>query len=58
MHTLFDIPSKQDPKLLFGKESELTYLVKYLNEKRWTVLLGPRQVGKTSLVKCAIEKSR
>jgi len=55
--TLFDIPPKHDPKLLFGRERELTDLVKYLNEKRWAVLLGPRRVGKTSLAKCAIEKS-
>ena len=32
-------------------------MVKYLQEKRWTALLGPRRVGKTSLAKCAIEKS-
>jgi AAA+ ATPase superfamily predicted ATPase len=57
MPTLFDIPPKHDPKLLFGRERELTDLVKYLHEKRWTVLLGPRRVGKTSLAKCAIEKS-
>ncbi len=57
MATLFDIPPKRDPKLLFGRERDLTDLVKYLHEKRWTVLLGPRRVGKTSLAKCAIEKS-
>lgn len=57
MTTLFDIPPKHDPKLLFGRERELADLVKYIQEKRWTVLLGPRRVGKTSLAKCAIEKS-
>ena len=57
MPSLFDIPPKRDPKLLFGRERDLTDLVKYLHEKRWTILLGPRRVGKTSLAKCAIEKS-
>lgn len=57
MTTLFDIPPKHDPKFLFGREREFADLVKYIQEKRWTVLLGPRRVGKTSLAKCAIEKS-
>lgn len=57
MTGLFDIPPKHDPKFLYGRERELADLVRYIQEKRWTVLLGPRRVGKTSLAKCAIEKS-
>lgn len=57
MATLFDVPPKKDPKLLYGRERELEDLVRWIQEKRWTVLLGPRRVGKTSLAKCAIEKS-
>jgi len=55
--SLFDIPPKHDPKLLFSREKELADLVKYIQEKRWTILIGPRRVGKTSLAKCAIKKS-
>jgi len=32
-------------------------LVKYIQEKRWTILIGPRRVGKTSLAKCAIKQA-
>ncbi|MCL1971346.1 MAG: ATP-binding protein [Candidatus Bathyarchaeota archaeon] len=55
--SLFDIPPKHDPQLLYSREKELADLVKYIQEKRWTILLGPRRVGKTSLAKCAIKQS-
>jgi AAA+ ATPase superfamily predicted ATPase len=55
--SLFDTPPKHDPKLLFSREKELADLVKYIQEKRWTILIGPRRVGKTSLAKCAIKQS-
>ena len=56
MGTLFDIPPKNDPKLLYAREKELHDLVSNLKERRWVVLLGPRRVGKTSLAKCAIKE--
>src|SRR5579871_1906111 len=56
MPTLFDIPPKSDPKLLYAREKELHDLVDHLKNRRWVVLLGPRRVGKTSLAKCAIKQ--
>ncbi|MDH2901054.1 MAG: ATP-binding protein [archaeon] len=56
MATLFDIPPKSDPKLLYAREKELHDLVGHLKNRRWVVLLGPRRVGKTSLAKCAIKQ--
>jgi uncharacterized protein len=54
--TLFDIPPKTDPKLLYARQKELHDLVAHLKNRRWVVLLGPRRVGKTSLAKCAIKQ--
>ena len=50
---LFDLAPKDSPKALFGRDRELDELVRLVNAGRWVVLLGPRMVGKTSLLKAA-----
>jgi len=50
---LFDLNPKDSPKELFGREEELDELVRLIKARRWVTLLGPRMVGKTSLVKVA-----
>lgn len=50
---LFDLNPKESPKELFGREEELDELVRLLKARRWVAVLGPRMVGKTSLVKVA-----
>jgi len=50
---LFDLSPKESPKELFGREEELDELVRLLKARRWVAVLGPRMVGKTSLVKAA-----
>lgn len=56
--TLFDPFPKSSAKDLYGRDKELDDLVRYLDEKRWVVLLGPRRIGKTSLAMCALSKAR
>lgn len=41
---------------LFGRESELSRLISYLNDGVWVAVLGPRMVGKTSLAKSAVKR--
>ena len=53
---LFDTPPKSDPRFLYGREKELNELVVHLKNKDWTILLGTRRIGKTSLARCAIKK--
>lgn len=50
---LFDINPKDSPESLFGRDKELGDLVRLVNAGRWVVILGPRMVGKTSLLKAA-----
>ena len=50
---LFDLQPKEDPNELFGREAEINQLVDLIKAKRWTVILGPRMAGKTSLMKVA-----
>lgn len=50
---LFNLNPKESPKELFGREKELDELVRLIKAKRWVAILGPRMVGKTSLVKAA-----
>lgn len=57
---LFDLNPKESPKELFAREKELDELVRLVEARRWVALLGPRMVGKTSLIKAAnvrLEKS-
>jgi len=50
---LFDLNPKESPKELFAREKELDELVRLVEARRWVALLGPRMVGKTSLIKVA-----
>jgi uncharacterized protein len=50
---LFDLHPKESPKSLFGRDLELDKLVGLVDEGRWVVVLGPRMVGKTSLIRAA-----
>jgi len=50
---LFDLNPKQSPKELFGREKELDEFVRLIKARRWVAVLGPRMVGKTSLIKVA-----
>ena len=50
---LFDVSPKETPETLFGREKELADLVRLVDAGRWVVVLGPRMVGKTSLIKAA-----
>jgi uncharacterized protein len=56
--TLFDPSPKSSAKDLYGREKELSDLIKHLDEKRWVILLGPRRIGKTSLAMCALPKTK
>ena len=47
---LFGLNPKESPKELFAREKELDELVRLVEAKRWVALLGPRMVGKTSLI--------
>jgi len=50
---LFNLNPKESPKELFGREKELDELVRLIKARRWVAVLGPRMVGKTSLIKAA-----
>jgi AAA+ ATPase superfamily predicted ATPase len=48
---LFDLAPKESDDALFGRGREVERLTHLVEERRWVVVLGPRMVGKTSLVK-------
>jgi uncharacterized protein len=50
---LFSLAPKDDRKGLYGRDREFEQLVRLIRQGRWAVILGPRMVGKTSLVKAA-----
>src|SRR5271169_5063778 len=50
---LFDLNPKDSARSLFGRDAELEQLVRLVEAGRWVAVLGPRVVGKTSLVKAA-----
>lgn len=55
---LFDLTPKATPRALYGRDRELAELVRLIDHGRWVVLLGPRMVGKTSLLQSANRKVR
>lgn len=58
--SLFSLNPKESANELFGREEEIDEFVGLVKAGRWVALLGPRMVGKTSLVKVAnarLEKS-
>jgi AAA+ ATPase superfamily predicted ATPase len=50
---LFDLAPKESSSALHGRQGELDELTRLIEARRWVVVLGPRMVGKTSLVKAA-----
>src|SRR5580693_6846546 len=55
---LFDLNPKESPDALFGREAELVKLARMVNAGRWTAVLGPRMIGKTSLIRAAAKRFR
>ena len=53
---LFDLHPKETPESLYGRDNDLKDILTHLRNRRWICLLGPRMVGKTSLVKAAQTK--
>ncbi|MEM3149921.1 MAG: ATP-binding protein, partial [Candidatus Nezhaarchaeales archaeon] len=53
---LFSLHPKEKTEELFGRENEIEELVRLIRAKRWVAILGPRMVGKTSLVKATNKK--
>jgi uncharacterized protein len=56
--SLFDLPPKESPDTLFGRNAEVAELTRLVEARRWVVVLGPRMVGKTSLVKAVRSRLR
>jgi AAA+ ATPase superfamily predicted ATPase len=54
--SLFNLNPKETPEELFGREKEIDELIRLIKARRWVALLGPRMVGKTSLIKVANTK--
>jgi len=55
---LFDLAPKESPDALFGRDREVAELTRLIAARRWVVVLGPRMVGKTSLVKAVRARLR
>lgn len=55
---LFDLKPKDTAAELFGREAELDRMVELLKAGNWVVVVGPRMVGKTSLIKALNSKLR
>jgi AAA+ ATPase superfamily predicted ATPase len=55
---LFDLAPKDSPDALFGRQQEFSELTRLVKAGRWVVVLGPRMVGKTSLVKAVRTRLR
>ena len=45
----FDQRPRKDPKALFGREREVSRVVRAFEANSWVAILGPRMAGKTSL---------
>lgn len=56
--SLFDLAPKESPGSLFGRHAEVAELSRLVSARRWAVVLGPRMVGKTSLVKAVRQRLR
>jgi AAA+ ATPase superfamily predicted ATPase len=53
---LFDLAPKETEKALYGRQREVAELSRLVEARRWVVILGPRMVGKTSLVKAVRDR--
>jgi uncharacterized protein len=56
--SLFELAPKDSASTLFGRDSEIQRLSGFIRSHRWVVVLGPRMVGKTSLVKAVRSRLR
>jgi AAA+ ATPase superfamily predicted ATPase len=56
--SLFDLAPKESERALFGRDREVAELTRLVEARRWVVVLGPRMVGKTSLVKAVRNRLR
>ena len=54
---LFDLGPKESRRALYGRDAEVESLVRLIRNGRWSVILGPRMVGKTSLAKAGAHQS-
>jgi len=50
----FDTRPKDDPRYLYGREDELHEFISQLSDNKWIAVLGPRRIGKTSLILCGL----
>lgn len=50
----FDVRPKDNPHFLYGRDRELKEFISQISKGRWIAVLGPRRVGKTSLVLCGL----
>ncbi len=50
---LFDLHPKETPESLYGRDTDLSKVIKHIENRRWVAILGSRMIGKTSLVKAA-----
>ena len=55
---LFDLNPKEDRAELFGRGTEIGRLLDLLNAGNWVAVIGPRMVGKTSLIKVVLGELR
>jgi uncharacterized protein len=55
---LFDLAPKESAGSLFGRDLQVAELTRLVEARRWAVVLGPRMVGKTSLVKAVRNRLR
>ncbi len=58
---LFDLRSKERLEELYGRNDEINKSLELLKSGSWITVLGPRMIGKTSLIKVALselEKSK
>ncbi|BFH74194.1 ATP-binding protein [Sulfurisphaera javensis] len=55
---LFDLHPKENRKELFGRDKEIEYAISQLYHGNWIVILGQREIGKTSLMKVIINEMK
>ncbi len=54
---LFDLTPKESRRALYGRDAEVDTLVRLIENGRWSVILGPRMVGKTSLARAGAQQA-
>jgi len=50
----FDTRPKDDPRYLYGRKDELQEFASQLLDNKWIAVLGPRRIGKTSIILCGL----